>query len=75
MFDDYTFHRMVSKDKEEMTEVLFFEETILEAKGQKENLVHINSNAFDFKNNYKVPKVNKNMKDIIIEYYILFFFI
>ena len=69
MFDDYTFHRMVPKDKKEMTEVLFFEEKILEAKGQKENLVYINSNAFDFQKNYKVPKVNNNMKDIIIEYY------
>ena len=70
MFVDYINKRMMPNDKKEMKEVLFFEEKIFELKGQKDKIIYINSNIFEYKNKYEVAKVNKNLKEDILNYYL-----
>ena len=73
MFKDYIAKRMTpsDKDKKEMSEVLFFEEKILEMKGEKDKIIYINSNIFNFTNKTsKVPEVNKDLNENILEYYL-----
>ena len=48
MFSDYLSKRMTPKNKKEVTEVLFFEEKILEHKGHNDKIRFLNSNAFNF---------------------------
>ena len=70
MFTDYLSKRMTPKNKKEVTEVLFFEEKIMEYKGYNDKITFINSNAFNFRNRpYQVSKVNPNLNENIIEYY------
>jgi len=70
MFKDYISKRMIPNDKEEITDVLFLEEKIFEIKGQKEKIMYINSDVFNFKNKpYQVNKVNPNLNENILEFY------
>ena len=71
MFKDYILKRMIPNDKSEITDVLFLEEKIFEIKGQKEKIMYINSDVFNFKNNkpYQVNRVNPDLKENILEFY------
>ena len=70
MFEDYIGKRMMPNDKREMIEVLFFEEKIFEMKEQKEKIMYINSNVFNFRNKpYQVNKVNPILNENILEFY------
>ena len=70
MFIDYISKRMTPNDKKEMKDVLFFEEKIFELKGQKEKIRYINSNLFNHKSKYKVPKIKNNLNENILEFYL-----
>ena len=71
MFSDYLSKRMTPKNKKEVTEVLYFEEKILEHKGHNDKIRFLNSNAFNFKNKpYQVNKVNPNLNENILEFYL-----
>ena len=70
LFNDYILKRMAPKDKKEQTEVLFFEEKIFLLKEQRDKIIFLNSNSFEFKNEIKVQKVNSIMEEEILNYYI-----
>ena len=70
LFNDYILKKMTPKDKSEQTEVLYFEEKIFILKEQYDKIIFLNSNLFNFKNEYKVPKVNPLMDEEIINYYL-----
>ena len=69
MFNDYIIKRLTPKDKKEQTEVLYFEEKIFTKSEKSPEIIFLNSNLFDFNNQYKVPKVTSNMdKDLLLIY-------
>ena len=69
MFNDYIIKRMTPKDKTEQTEVLYFEEKILSLKEKNDEIIFLNTNLFDFNNQYKVPKVNSHMDENLLTIY------
>ena len=69
LFNDYILKRMAPKDKKEQTEVLFFEEKIFLLKEQRDKIIFLNSNSFEFKNEIKVQKVNSLLEEEILNYY------
>ena len=70
LFNDYILKRMTPKDKDEQTEVLYFEEKIFLLNQEKDKIVYLTSNLFNLKNEYKVPKITSNMDEEILNYYI-----
>ena len=69
MFNDYITQRMMPKDKEEQTSVLYFEEKIFELNNMNNKIIYLNSNLFNFNNVYKVPKVKPCLKDDLLYFY------
>ena len=70
LFNDYILKRMTPKDKDEQTEVLYFEEKIFLLNNENDKIVFLNSNLFNIKNEYKVPKINSNIDEEILHFYI-----
>ena len=69
MFNDYITQRMMPKDKEEQTSVLYFEEKIFELNNMNNKIIYLNSSLFNFNNVYKVPKVKPCLKDSLLCFY------
>ena len=70
LFNDYILKRMTPKDKDEQTEVLYFEEKIFLLNEENDKIVFLNSNLFNIKNEYKVPNINSSMDEELINFYI-----
>ena len=70
LFNDYILKRMTPKDKNEQTEILYFEEKIFFLKQKSDKIIFLNSPLFNFKNEYKVPKVTSSLDEELFNLYI-----